>query len=303
LRLRRAVTSARDSFVLKLSRRTASATGKVSGEKKKAKKLSHGGHGDHGGVKIGSPGGLRSLAAGLGRMHNGKAKAIKSPRRPTFSPAKQPTDSGKLRPARILEKQNSLQMSQVFPFPCIGDQMALLFKDSISGTEEAVKLSDPHTNCTCMHKSKDQPVREEVPGLLTLNKFRSRCERGRFTQPMLLHAVLLPLHLAGLRRGLARNTATNLKSKPCRTSSFVLARTGSLQSPGSHPDQADPIDINIPQRSILDSLDATLLTPIPKLGNHPRPYSRRARFIGLLRREESRSSWQLFCSVSVTVRC
>jgi hypothetical protein len=94
-------------------------------------------------------------------------------------------------------------MSQVFPFPCIGDQMALLFKDSISGTEEAVKLSDPHTNCTCMHKSKDQPVREEVPGLLTLNKFRSRCERGRFTQPMLLHAVLLPLHLAGLRRGLA----------------------------------------------------------------------------------------------------
>ena len=95
-------------------------------------------------------------------------------------------------------------MSQVFPFPCIGDQMALLFKDSISGTEEAVKLSDPHTTCTCMHKSKDQPVREEVPGLLTLNKFRSRCERGRFTQPMLLHAVLLPLHFAGLRRGLAR---------------------------------------------------------------------------------------------------
>ena len=49
-----------------------------------------------------------------------------------------------------------------------------------------------------------RPVREEVPGLLTLNKFRFRCERGRFTQPMLLHAVLLPLHLAGLRRGLAR---------------------------------------------------------------------------------------------------
>jgi hypothetical protein len=40
-----------------------------------------------------------------------------------------------------------------------------------------------------MHKSKDQAlpaVREEVPGLLTPNKFRSRCERGRFTQPMLL---------------------------------------------------------------------------------------------------------------------
>ena len=51
-----------------------------------------------------------------------------------------------------------------------------------------------------------RPVREEVPGLLTLNKFRFRCERGRFTQPMLLHAVLLPLHLAGLRRGLASNS-------------------------------------------------------------------------------------------------
>ena len=25
--------------------------------------------------------------------------------------------------SRILEKQNWLQMSQVFPFPCIGDQM------------------------------------------------------------------------------------------------------------------------------------------------------------------------------------
>jgi len=49
-----------------------------------------------------------------------------------------------------------------------------------------------------MHKSKNQPlpaVREEVPRLLTLNKFRSRCERGHFTQP----------NLAGLRRGLASN--------------------------------------------------------------------------------------------------
>jgi hypothetical protein len=43
---------------------------------------------------------------------------------------------------------------------------ALVFKDSISGTEEPGKLSDCHTNCTCLHQSKDQPlpaVREEVP--------------------------------------------------------------------------------------------------------------------------------------------
>jgi hypothetical protein len=46
------------------------------------------------------------------------------------------------------------------------------------------------------------------------------------------------------------------------------------------------------------------LTQIPKLGNRPRPYSRRARpsINWLLRREKSRSSWQLFCSVCVTVR-
>ena len=31
-------------------------------------------------------------------------------------------------PARILEKRNSLQMSQVFPFPYIGDQMGLAFQ-------------------------------------------------------------------------------------------------------------------------------------------------------------------------------
>ncbi len=41
-----------------------------------------------------------------------------------------------------------------------------------------------------------------------------------------------------------------------------------------------------------------ILSPIPKLGNRPR-----SRFIGLLRREKSRSSWQLFCSITVTVRC
>ena len=59
-----------------------------------------------------------------------------------------------------------------------------------------------------MHKSKDQPLpamREEVPGLSTLNKFRSRCERGRFTQAVLLPRGLATPNLAGLSRGLARN--------------------------------------------------------------------------------------------------
>jgi hypothetical protein len=50
---------------------------------------------------------------------------------------------------RILEKQNRLQMSQVFPFRASMIKWALLFKDSMSGTEERVKLPDSHTNCKC----------------------------------------------------------------------------------------------------------------------------------------------------------
>src|ERR1700752_1562516 len=100
-----------------------------------------------------------------------------------------------MRAERATRKNSQLPSARrvaFFPFRTSGIRWALLFKDSISGTEEPVKLSDCHPNCTCMHKSKDQAlpaVREEVPGLLTLNKFRSRCERGR-------HAVLLSLHLA-----------------------------------------------------------------------------------------------------------
>src|SRR6516225_11337441 len=62
---------------------------------------------------------------------------------------------------RILEKQNRLQMSQVFPFRASMIRWALLFKDSIS------EAASPNRCCS--------------------------------------HAVLLPLHLAGLRRRLARN--------------------------------------------------------------------------------------------------
>ena len=58
-----------------------------------------------------------------------------------------------------LEKQTSLQMSQVFPFPCIGDQLGLAFQGFYS---EAASLN--------------------------------RC---------CSHGALLPLHLAGLTRGLA----------------------------------------------------------------------------------------------------
>ena len=51
---------------------------------------------------------------------------------------------------------------------------ALLFKDSMSGTEERVKSLDSHTNCKCMHTSKNQALPaslEELPGLLPLTSF------------------------------------------------------------------------------------------------------------------------------------
>jgi hypothetical protein len=48
--------------------------------------------------------------------------------------------------ARILEKQNSLQMSQVFLYPHINHWVVLLFKDSISGTTEP-SPQIPHAIC------------------------------------------------------------------------------------------------------------------------------------------------------------
>jgi len=51
---------------------------------------------------------------------------------------------------------------------------ALLFKDSISGTEEQVKLLDSYTNCKCTHRSKTQALPAslgELPGLLPLTNF------------------------------------------------------------------------------------------------------------------------------------
>src|SRR5262249_22598031 len=94
------------------------------------------------------------------------------------------------------------------------------------GTEKPVELSDPHTNCT-VHQSKDQPlpaVPEEMLGLLTLNKFRSRCERGCFNKPMLLPrglAVLTP------RRSEAQPRPNGTRSSRPKTSA-TLGSAGPL---------------------------------------------------------------------------
>ena len=98
-------------------------------------------------------------------------------------------------------------MSQVFPFPCIGDQMSLAFQEFYKRDRSTGKVTGFPLQLYMHAQIKKQPlpaVREEVPGLLTLNKFRSRCERGRFT---LTDAAptrsCYPYN--GLRRGLASN--------------------------------------------------------------------------------------------------
>jgi hypothetical protein len=95
-------------------------------------------------------------------------------------------------------------MSQVFPCPRIGDQMSFAFQGFYERDRRTAKVNAfPHQlNMQAQIKNQPRPaVREEVPGLLTLNEFRSRYERGRFTQPM-----LFPRGLAALtpRRSEAR---------------------------------------------------------------------------------------------------
>src|SRR6516164_1663961 len=93
---------------------------------------------------------------------------------------------------RILEKQNRLQMSQVFPFLASMIKWALLFKDSISGTEERVKLPDSHSNCKCTHRSKTKrcPPRG-IAWTFTPSKFRSRISEAASPNRCCAHPALL----------------------------------------------------------------------------------------------------------------
>jgi hypothetical protein len=90
---------------------------------------------------------------------------------------------------RILEKQNRLQMSQVFPFRASMIKWALLFKDSMSGTEERVKSPDSHTNCKCTHRSKTKrcPARG-ITRTFTPSKFRSRISEAASPNRCCSHA-------------------------------------------------------------------------------------------------------------------
>src|ERR1700745_1087873 len=107
--------------------------------------------------------------------------------------------------ARILEKQNSLQMSQVFPLRASLIRWALLFKDSIGGTEETDKVTGcpRQLNMHAQFKNRTLPAARGIARLLTHNKLRSRGSEAASPNPCCSYAALLPLHLTGLRRGLA----------------------------------------------------------------------------------------------------
>src|SRR5215475_7952804 len=83
-------------------------------------------------------------------------------------------------------------MSQVFPFRASMIKWALLFKDSMSGTEERVKLPDSHTNCKCTHRSKTKrcPPRG-IAWTFTPGKFRSRISEAASPNRCCSHAALL----------------------------------------------------------------------------------------------------------------
>ena len=71
---------------------------------------------------------------------------------------------------------------------------ALLFKDSMSGTEERIKLLDSHTNCK-MHAQIQKPSAARfargIARTFTLNKFRSRISEAASPKRCCSHVALL----------------------------------------------------------------------------------------------------------------
>jgi len=97
--------------------------------------------------------------------------------------------------ARILERQNRLQMSRVSPFPCIDDQMGLAFQGFYKRDRGTGKVTEfPHQ--LFMHaqiKPNEACCARGIALALTLNKFSVPQKRGRFTKSTLLptyHVIL-----------------------------------------------------------------------------------------------------------------
>ena len=106
-------------------------------------------------------------------------------------------------PHQIIEKQNRLQMSQIFSVSVHQHQMALLFKDSKSGTEEPNGSGFPNQLSMDVQIKNPNPVgcaRGFVPNL-NFNKFRSRkSEAALPSRRRSKRDLSTDYTLAGLRR-------------------------------------------------------------------------------------------------------
>jgi hypothetical protein len=123
--------------------------------------------------------------------------------------------------ARILEKQNSLQMSQIFSRSRTSHSVVLLFKDSTAGPRKP-KVLNSKTSSIRRHESK--PKRNiaigsgDLPGPLTSTNFGPAKARPLHHAATAPNPTLIPLNLAGLRCGLARLRPTRQVDGPrCRS--------------------------------------------------------------------------------------
>ena len=109
--------------------------------------------------------------------------------------------------SRILEKQKSLEMSQVFCCVCtLGMRWFCFSRILKAGPRNGVKLPHSRNNCTCTHKSENQrsPLYARNSLTFTLNKFRSRIsEAASLNRCCAPTRPCYPYTWRGLRRGLA----------------------------------------------------------------------------------------------------
>ena len=100
-------------------------------------------------------------------------------------------------------------MSQIFfPFPHISHSVVLLFKDSTSGTGQpkGAEFQDQfYTDARIKTQTRYGDRERDLPRPLTFTKFGPAKARPLHHVDAAPNPTLIPLNLAGLRRGLARS--------------------------------------------------------------------------------------------------
>jgi|SRR6516165_4961443 len=122
---------------------------------------------------------------------------------PAFSTNPHPSQCNSM--ARILEKQNRLQMSQVFPLRYIDEPMGLAFQgfyERDRGTGKTAEL--PH-RLYMRPQTKRPDVARCARGISrSFNSQQNRSRMSEAASPRCCSRPFYTLHLAGLRCGLAR---------------------------------------------------------------------------------------------------